>query len=1143
MVLNYLKKLPKVNEIINRNKIKVAGSNFENNIMLMVVDFFSNDKSLFVVLPDLYTAQRYYDELVSIVDESDVLFYPADELLTVEMLTVTGDFKYERINTIVSLLGGKKKIVVTHVNGAIKYQFDKEKWEDCIFELKENMQIDPKKLVEKLIYMGYDMVFTTTKTGQFSKRGSIIDIFPLGMSEPIRLDFFDDEIDTIKTYDIDNQRSLNRIKNALLYPVSEMIYSNEEAKVAVNKIHSFMAVEKLSDLEEEKYKKDIEDLTLHHNVDVLMRYIPYFEEEPKTIFDFVENKTIYTIDYPKCKEIYDKINLDLFEYCKGLNGYSITKNKYYGEIKFLEDYKIIEGLRSLGEVDITLKTKEITPLQGVERAMMDYFNKNIGVCTIIIFIKNEDLLRNLIDSFFEYHIPYSYSDIKNTQINIIKNANMSSFEDALSNTIILNEQTLFASVNKPKKKIRYKSIYSAATKISRYDELQIGDYVVHYDYGIGKYQGIKTIETDDIKRDYLQVMYNQNDALYIPIEQIKDIMKYASADVENVSLSTIGGTAWAKTKAKVRKKIHDISDRLIALYAKRLESVGYAYSEDGEMQHQFEDRFPYDLTSDQMIAVKDIKRDMESSKPMDRLVCGDVGYGKTEVALRAAFKAAYEGKQVAVLAPTTILSRQHYYTFKERMEEFGLRVELLNRFVPLKQQNQIIQDIQEGLVDVIIGTHRILSNEIVYKDLGLLIIDEEQRFGVTHKERIKELKVNVDTITLSATPIPRTLQMSIVGIKDLSMIETPPKNRYPIQTYVLERNNTIIKDAIERELSRGGQVFYLYNYVDSIEDIAVEIKKLVPNAKIGIGHGKLSKDKLENVICKFIDKEYDILLCTTIIETGIDMPDTNTLIIHDADHLGLSQMYQIRGRVGRSNKIAYAYLMYEPNKILTPQAEKRLETIKEFNELGSGFKIAMRDLSIRGAGDILGDEQSGFIETVGLEIYMKILEEEIERKKLGKVVEEEEIVKPKLAKPLASRSINKNYISSEDVRIEIHKKIDKVTNLKQLKELQHELVDRFGKFDEEMATYMHEKLLQKNFEKYHIYKTLVQNKYTFNLYMEADYVRNIDGVKLFKTAFDISKDIVLNYKSGEIIISIDTMKYSKYQYFKLLNEYFNKLDN
>ena len=522
---------------------------------------------------------------------------------------------------------------------------------------------------------------------------------------------------------------------------------------------------------------------------------------------------------------------------------------------------------------------------------------------------------------------------------------------------------------------------------------------------------------------------------------------------------------------------------------------------------------------------------MESKRPMDRLVCGDVGYGKTEVALRAAFKAVYGGKQVSVLAPTTILARQHYYTFKDRMEKYGIRVELLSRFVSKKDQAKIINDLKLGSVDVVIGTHRLLSKEISYKALGLLIVDEEQRFGVTHKEKIKELKVNVDCITLSATPIPRTLQMSVMGLKDLSMIETPPKNRYPIQTYVLERNDRIIQDAIEREISRGGQVFYLYNYVDGIEGEEAHLHSLVPEARICVGHGKLTKEKLEDVITSFINHEYDILLCTTIIETGIDMPDTNTLIIHDADRLGLSQMYQIRGRVGRSNKIAYAYLMYEPRKFLTPQAEKRLETIKEFNELGSGFKIAMRDLSIRGSGDLLGEEQSGFVESVGIDMYLKILDEEIHHKDDTKKVK----VDPSLNKPLTNRTINQEYISNDDIRIEIHKRIDLLNNIDDMNKLIEELTDRFGNVDSELRSYMLEKIMKNLFNELGIYHIDVKLEY-INLVFSKEASKNQDGNKMFQQAYKMG-GINLSYKDSEINVNFDIRNLTKEKYFEKIIKY------
>ncbi|MCR5232185.1 MAG: transcription-repair coupling factor, partial [Acholeplasmatales bacterium] len=667
----------------------------------------------------------------------------------------------------------------------------------------------------------------------------------------------------------------------------------------------------------------------------------------------------------------------------------------------------------------------------------------------------------------------------------------------------------------------------------------------HYDYGIGRYEGIKTLTQKGISRDYINIIYAKQSALLLPLEKISDLMKYASKDAEGIVLHELGSTAWARQKARVRKKVHDISDTLIKLYAARQAAEGFQFPEDNMLQLELENDFEYELTEDQKKAILDVKRDMESKRPMDRLICGDVGYGKTEVALRAAFKAILGGKQVAVLAPTTILARQHYLTFKKRMDKYGARVELLSRFVSRKDQQRIIEDLKKGSVDLVVGTHRILSEEVKFNDLGLLIVDEEQRFGVTHKEKIKALKVNVDCITLTATPIPRTLQMSVMGIKDLSMIETPPKNRYPIQTYVLERNERIIQDAITREIARGGQVFYLYNRVDSIFDVAKKLNELVPYARIGIGHGRLTKDELEDVISRFINKEYDVLLCTTIIETGIDIPDTNTLIIHDADRLGLAQMYQIRGRVGRSSKIAYAYLMYEPKKLLTPEAEKRLETIKEFNELGSGYKIAMRDLSIRGSGDLLGDEQSGFVESVGIDVYLKILQEEIDAKRHEGDIsfnKQEESKKEdiSLVTPLVSRTIQKDYINSDDIRIEIHKKIDKINSIAGLHQLEAELVDRFGEIDEELYLYMYEKLMKSYCKQVGVYKLDTSKVNEIKYIIDKDSSKTKDGNLMFQEAYKL-KLIKLGYSYGEIQIIQTIRPKQKLDDFKLICEYFSKI--
>ena len=1139
-IINHFSLLSTTQDILSKDKIKVRGASDGYNQMLILSDFYSSDKSIFVVLPNIYLAQQYYDNLIKYINEDDVLFFPADELISAEMVSSTGDFLFERIQTLYTLLSNEKKIVVMNMHAAIKYEMPKEKWIKNIFRVNVNDEIKIEDICNKLVLLGYEKTFTTSKTGEFSRRGSIVDIFPLGYENPIRIDFFGDDVDTIKEFDVMTQRSKEKLSFVDVLPVSEFLYDNKEFNFAKDKINAYFSDYNLSQIEADNVKSDLFKLENHNELDSLSRYMSFFEEELNTIFDFKDNKRIYLIDPIKSNELFNTLELDLNEFANRMGGMSLLGMKHYKSFLKIElnSNVEIEGVRSFSSADLDVFAKEVLPYNANPKKIMDDFLKIKKDNLLIVYIKDDKRYQKLKSYLLENEVFCNeIDDILKAKVNFINllHGDYPSFEMTLEKLIIINEETLF-STNYSPRRIRYKSIYKNAVKINKYDELNIGDYVVHYNYGIGKYLGIKTIKhKDNIERDYLHVVYANKSALFIPLEQISNIMKYASADVEGVKLNSLGTTEWARTKAKARKRIHDISDKLISLYSARAQAKGFACPLDTVEQLQFETEFDYELTPDQKKAVDAVKRDMESTRPMDRLICGDVGYGKTEVACRAAFKMVMSGgKQVLILAPTTILARQHYYTFKNRMEAYGMRVELLSRFVPLKAQKKIIEDTLKGSVDILIGTHKVLSDNIKFKDLGLLVIDEEQRFGVTHKEKIKELKVNIDCITLTATPIPRTLQMSVMGIKDLSMIETPPKNRYPIQTYVLERNDRIIADAISKELARGGQVFYLYNYTDSIEEMEIKLKSLVPHARICVGHGKLRKDQLENVISKFIDKEYDVLLCTTIIETGIDIPETNTLIIHDADRLGLSQMYQIRGRVGRSSKIAYAYLMYEPRKVLTEQAEKRLETIKEFNELGSGFKIAMRDLSIRGAGDILGEEQSGFIESIGIDMYMKLLDEEINKKE---VIEEPKKLDPSLANPMVSRTIKKEYIDNDDARIYIHKRIDKLSNVYETNELIAELKDRFGEADNDLLLYIYEKLMDNYCKELDIYRIEEGRGYRSFIFTQEKSA-NLNGEKLFMLTNQY-KNINLTQMNREVRIVLDIRGLEKLDQFKMICNYFN----
>ncbi|MDE5587309.1 MAG: transcription-repair coupling factor, partial [Bacilli bacterium] len=656
--------------------------------------------------------------------------------------------------------------------------------------------------------------------------------------------------------------------------------------------------------------------------------------------------------------------------------------------------------------------------------------------------------------------------------------------------------------------------------------------VVHNVHGIGVYNGIHTITQFGLMKDYLEILYAGKDKLYIPVEKIDLISKFSGNEGVVPKINKLGGSDWNKVKARVKNKIHDIADKLLRLYAEREMKKGFAFSPDGEFQESFEESFEYQETKDQLIAIDQIKHDMESSVPMDRLLCGDVGYGKTEVAFRAIFKAVMDSKQVLYLCPTTILSSQHYHNALIRFSNFPVRIALLNRFTTPKEKKRIIEGLKDGSVDVVIGTHRLLSDDIKPKDLGLLVIDEEQRFGVTHKEKIKEYKSNVDVLTLTATPIPRTLQMSMVGIRSLSLIETPPVDRYPVQTYVIEENNQIIKDAIYKELSRNGQVFLLYNRVETIEKKAMDIGRLVPEAKIICAHGQLSKEELEDRMAAFINHEYDILLCTTIIETGIDIPNVNTLIVLNADCFGLSQLYQIRGRVGRSNKIAYAYLMYNPQKMLTETAVKRLSAIKDFTELGSGFSIATRDLSIRGAGDILGSEQAGFIDTVGIDLYLKLLNDEVEKLK-GNPIKEEEIQNEK---PLldVSTHISDTYTDDDNLKIEIHRKINEIDSYEKLQEVKAEIEDRFGKVNEDMLIYMYEEWFEK-MAKYWQIEKIQKTRNSLELYFSPEMTMKIDGEQLFLDAFKITPMFRFKMTSSRLVIILDMIQLEKHYIYYLID--------
>lgn len=1066
----------------------IIGLNKEMSSLYIYDSFIKYNKGILVVASELYEANLLFEYLSKYTDK--VLFFPMDDFLTSEAISVSPEFKAERIDTLNKLINDDKYIVVTNLMGYLRYLPLPSLWKDSNVNISVNCDYDRDSLLNKLYNMGYIRNVLVNETGNIGVRGYVIDIFPIMEENPVRIEFWGDTVTSIKYFDVDTQRSISEIDNICIYPFTEFLlndysidFINSQKYLAnygsVASIYNYIndgicffsdynlilnsystLVDTIMDYDA-NYSADIKTNYMNSFTDIVIKHSVYIMN-----FDNVVNKSVKSLKFSinnieNYDNNYEKLKSDLLNYVKN--------NKTV--IICVLDKNMASRISNYLEIDDIIYTDECNIIDG----------------KINLIIKS---------------IPRGF---------------------IYGNYIVISDVDIFSLGNTVKK---YKSKFKTGTRTSNILDINKGDFVVHEMFGIGIYDGLVTIPKNGMKKDYLKIIYADDDILYIPVENIDRISKFSGKDGVGVKLNSLSNDNWQKKKGKVKAKLESIADDLLKVSADRELKVGFAFKKDDENQKMFDSGFVYTETPDQIKAINDIKREMESSKPMDMLLCGDVGYGKTEVAFRAMFKAVDSGKQVAYLCPTTILSNQQYTSCIERFKDFPVRIELLNRFVDKSRQKKIIDDLEKGLVDIVFGTHRLLSNDVKYRDLGLLVVDEEQRFGVTHKEKIKQYKSTVDVLTLSATPIPRTLQMSMSGVRSLSLIETAPQERYPIQTYVLEENNLVIKDAIYKELSRNGQTFILYNNVNNIETKVNEFRSLVPEAKIDYAHGQMNKVTLENKMNNFINNKFNVLVCTTIIETGIDIPNVNTLIILDADRFGLSQLYQIRGRIGRSNKIGYAYLMYGKNKFLTDTAIKRLDVIREFTELGSGFKIAMRDLSIRGAGDILGREQSGFIDSIGIELYLKMLNEAVRKSKGEKIIEEDT---KKNDKPLieVSTHISDSYISDVELKILIHKKINEVKDETTLNDIRDELSDRFGKISEEMEIYMYEEWFEKIAKSLGINK-VVTMKNNIDIELPCELSSKIDGERLFNDAYSISKMFRFLYKDSSIHIILDTIKLEKH---------------
>ncbi|MGY4790618.1 transcription-repair coupling factor [Pediococcus pentosaceus] len=1017
------------------------------------------------VTDSLARAEHVYNLFKEEQSEIDTYWFPAEEIIAAEVATSSPNYRTARIQFLSALATSKTGIFITSTSGLRRLVPEPKDVIEARITLEVGVEYEFQTLISDLNALGYQRVEQVEKKGEFAVRGSVVDIFPLNQDDPIRMDFFDIEIDSLRTFDQATQRSIENIEKIEVLPATDLIINETKLNQAIKTMNNELAQaqKKLSEENFEALQQNINEVIerwKHHQlIQEDTMYAKQLYAAKTSLLDYLTKGTLVLDDYPRILDAETDIeNNEASWIVDQLKNNVLLDNESFGvDIRTLIKKKSVPQLflsmfqKGMGR----LKFDQLTEI--TTRAVQDFFGQMPVLKgeverwlarkqTVLIFANSKERQGKITEVLHDFEIAaqkVNADRIQMAAVNIIGQSFPQGFDMPSTKLVVLTEKELFAKV--PKKRPRQQHVENAE-RLKSYTELKTGDYVVHVNHGIGKFMGMTTMEVDGVHQDYMTIQYKGSGQLFIPVTQLNLVQKYVAAEGKSPKLNKLGGSDWAKTKKNVASKIEDIADDLIELYAKREAEKGFAFKPDDSYQRQFDNDFPYTETPDQLRSIEEIKKDMERERPMDRLLVGDVGYGKTEVALRAAFKAVESGKQVAILVPTTILAQQHFDTMNERFEGYPIATGILSRFQTGAQVKETLEGLKDGSVDVIVGTHRLLSKDVEFKDLGLLVIDEEQRFGVKHKERIKELKSQVDVLTLTATPIPRTLNMSMIGVRDLSVIETPPTNRYPIQTYVMEENAGAIREGIMREMRRNGQVFYLHNRVQDIEKVVAEIEALVPEARVGYIHGQMTEKQLEDILFEFIAGEYDVLVTTTIIETGIDIPNANTLFVENADHMGLSQLYQLRGRIGRSSRVAYAYFLYQKNRVLTELGEKRLEAIKDFTELGSGFKIAMRDLSIRGAGNLLGKQQHGFIDSVGYDLYSQMLADAV-KKKQGKKVKRRSDSEISLG---IEGFLPSSYIEDEQQKIEFYKRLRQANSHGEVVDIQDDMLDRFGDYPAEV---------------------------------------------------------------------------------------------
>ena len=1061
---------------------------------------------------ELYEDYRFYDKEAYLFPAKDLIFFQADihgnKLVT------------ERIKVMRKLLEGTPVTIITTLDSLMAPQLPMQRLKEAVVSINKETLIDEKALAYKLVDLGYEKTYQVEIPGQFSIRGGIVDIFDLTEENPFRIELWGDNVDSIRSFDVLSQRSIENLEEITIYPATEMMLTEDEKLRGVHVLEK--EAEKQSKIlqKQEKHeeaariKKQIEilreevlELSMKVNLEA---YMKYFYEQLESFLDaFPQTETCIYLDEPV--HVLEHAKAVEFEFRESMShrlekGYLLKGQLelLYGVsevIAKLEKYPVIE-LAALDmknplmkpEKKYSFSVRSVSPYNNsFESLVHDLRRYKKNGYRVLLLSASRTRASRLAEDLRAYGLTAFCTEsvdreIQPGEIMTCYGRVIKGFEYSLLKFVVISESDIFGTEKKKKKKHVKK--YDGQ-KIQNFTDLKVGDYVVHENHGLGVYQGIEKVEMDHVIKDYMKISYRDGGNLYVPATNLDVIQKYASADAKAPKLNKLGSQEWSRTKTKTKAAVEEVAQDLVNLYALRQEKKGYQFSRDTTWQQEFEELFPFEETEDQMAAILATKADMESTKIMDRLICGDVGYGKTEIAIRAAFKAVQEGKQVAFLVPTTILAQQHYNTFTQRMKDFPVTIGLLSRFRTATEQKKTIDGLKKGMVDIVIGTHRLLSKDVAFKDLGLLVIDEEQRFGVTHKEKIKQMKEMVDVLTLTATPIPRTLHMSLVGIRDMSVLEEAPNDRMPIQTFVCEYNEEMVREAIVREISRGGQVYYLYNRVNNIAEIAGRISQLVPEASVAFAHGQMKEAELEHLMYEFISGEIDVLVSTTIVETGMDIPNANTMIIHDSDNMGLSQLYQLRGRVGRSNRNAYAFLMYKRDKVLREVAEKRLQAIREFTDLGSGFKIAMRDLEIRGAGNILGRQQHGHMSAVGYDLYCKMLNEAVKNLKGEKTQEDFNTV----VELDADAYIPPSYILNEFQKLDIYKRIASIETHEECEDMKEELLDRFGEIPRSVDNLLRVALIRMRAHKLFVTEIKAKNN-LIKVTMKPDAQINVEGIPM-----------------------------------------------